>query len=67
VVGVINVLVTIPAILVIDKIGRKPLLLCGSVGMFLCQLVIGIIVAKCQDDWKAHQAAGWAAVGEYLR
>jgi MFS family permease len=64
VVGVINVLSTIPAILIIDKVGRKPLLLCGSTGMFLCQLIVGIIVAKCQHDWTAHRAAGWAAVGE---
>jgi MFS family permease len=62
VVGIINVLTTIPAILVIDKVGRKPLLICGSAGMFLCQLVTGIIVAKCSSDWQAHTAAGWAAV-----
>lgn len=53
---------TIPAILVIDKVGRKPLLICGSVGMFLCQLITGIIVAKCQSDWQGHAAAGWGAV-----
>lgn len=58
-------LVTIPAILIIDKVGRKPLLLCGSVGMFFCQLIIGIIVAKCQHDWNAHKASGWAAVGKF--
>ncbi|GKZ21086.1 hypothetical protein AbraIFM66951_002481 [Aspergillus brasiliensis] len=62
VVGIINVITTIPAVLVIDKVGRKPLLICGSLGMFACQLITGIIVAKCQSDWPSHQAAGWAAV-----
>lgn len=62
VVGVINVVTTIPALFIIDKVGRKPLLICGSTGMLLCQLVTGIIVAKCQDDWTAHRSAGWAAV-----
>ncbi|PYI12529.1 quinate permease [Aspergillus sclerotiicarbonarius CBS 121057] len=62
VVGVINVVTTIPAMFVIDKVGRKPLLICGSTGMLLCQLITGVIVAKCQDDWPAHRAAGWASV-----
>ena len=62
VVGVVNVLTTIPAMLIIDKVGRKPLLISGSIGMFLCQLITGVIAAKCQGDWEAHRAAGWAAV-----
>ena len=60
--GVINVVVTLPAIMIIDKVGRKPLLLAGSVGMFCSMLTVAIIVAKCQHDWAAHSAAGWAAV-----
>jgi hypothetical protein len=30
--------------------------------MLLCQLITGIIVAKFQDNWSVHTAAGWAAV-----
>lgn len=60
--GVINVLTTIPAILIIDRVGRKPLAYASSIGMFICQLTIGIIVALCADNWKEHAAAGWAAV-----
>lgn len=52
--------------LVIDKVGRKPLMIVGSIGMACCHLVVGIIVATCSHDWKAHVAAGWVAVSEFL-
>ncbi|VUC25263.1 unnamed protein product [Clonostachys rosea] len=62
VVGVINVLTTIPAMFIIDKVGRKKLLICGSLGMFVCQLVTGIIGAKIGTNWSENKGAGWAAV-----
>jgi MFS family permease len=62
VVGIINVLATIPAVMIIDKVGRKPLLMAGSVGMFCSMVIVAVIVAKCQHDWEHHVAAGWAAV-----
>lgn len=61
-VGIINVLATIPAIMIIDRVGRKPLLLAGSIGMFCSMIIVAVIVAKCQHDWEHHAAAGWAAV-----
>ncbi len=64
VIGIINVATTIPAIYFIDKVGRKPLMITGSVGMCICELIIGILVATCGHDWTAHAAAGWAAVGK---
>ena len=61
-VGIVNVVFTIPAILTIDKLGRRPLLLAGSALMLLAQVVAGAIVATSQDNWDAHRAAGWGAV-----
>lgn len=62
VVGVINVVATVPALFLIDRVGRRPLLIAGSVGMFIAQLIVGVIVATCSHDWAQHSAAGWAAV-----
>jgi len=62
VVGVVMLIATIPAVLYIDKIGRKPILAGGAIGMAFCHFVIGIITARDQADWAAHSAAGWAAV-----
>lgn len=60
--GVLNVLTTVPAILVLDKVGRKPLLLVGALGMLSTMLVVGVVASQFQDRWADHAAAGWAAV-----
>ncbi|KAL8710835.1 MAG: hypothetical protein Q9220_004638 [cf. Caloplaca sp. 1 TL-2023] len=62
VVGVAMFLATIPAVLYIDKLGRKPVMLAGSLGMGICHFTIAIIFAKNQHQWATHKAAGWAAV-----
>ena len=53
---------TLPAMVVIDKVGRKPMLLVGSLVMFFSMIIAGIIVAKFRHDWPDHRAAGWVAV-----
>lgn len=60
--GVCFFVATLPAMAVIDKVGRKPMLLVGSVVMWLCMVMAGIIVAKFRHDWPHHAAAGWTAV-----
>lgn len=62
VVGVAMFLATIPAVLYIDKLGRKPVMLAGAVGMALCHFIIAVIFARNQYTWAIHKAAGWAAV-----
>lgn len=63
--GVVFLISTIPGMLVIDRFGRKPMLLGGSIIMLVSMVIVGVIVAKFQHDWPHHVAAGWTAVGEY--
>ncbi|RFU33793.1 hypothetical protein B7463_g2531, partial [Scytalidium lignicola] len=62
VVGIVMFLATIPSVLWIDKLGRKPVLTIGAIGMATCHIIIAVIVAKDNDSWPLHKAAGWAAV-----
>ncbi|WP_404433746.1 sugar porter family MFS transporter [Microbacterium lacus] len=43
--SVTNIVTTIVAIMLIDKVGRKPLLLVGAIGQFACLLVLAIVFA----------------------
>ncbi|GAB1317759.1 Hexose transport-related protein [Madurella fahalii] len=62
VVGIVMLLATIPAVLWIDRVGRKPVLTIGAIGMATCHIIIAVIVAKNIGNWDQHAAAGWAAV-----
>ncbi|KDN70683.1 hypothetical protein CSUB01_11133 [Colletotrichum sublineola] len=62
VVGVVMFIATIPAVLWIDRVGRKPVLAIGAIGMGTCHLIIAVILAKNIDRFDQQPAAGWAAV-----
>lgn len=46
----------------VDKLGRKPILVSGAIGMATCHMIIAVITAENQYQWPTHVAAGWAAV-----
>jgi MFS family permease len=45
-----------------DRIGRRPLLLWGSLVMFLSHLAISVLVGK----FSSHRLEGWASVSLLL-
>lgn len=51
VVGIVMFIATIPAMLYIDKVGRKPLLAFGALAMAFCHFSIAIIFARNQYQW----------------
>jgi MFS family permease len=62
VVGIAMFIATIPAVLWIDRVGRKPVLITGAIGMATCHIIIAILFAKNANQWHEQVAAGWAAV-----
>ncbi|KAF4263327.1 hypothetical protein KXW98_008610 [Aspergillus fumigatus] len=62
VVGIVMFIATIPAVIWIDRLGRKPVLVVGAIGMAACHFVIAAIFGQNENQWDTHKAAGWAAV-----
>lgn len=60
--GIVNTLSTLPALFLIDKIGRKPLLLCGAAGTFISLVIIGGVIGGYGSTLKDHPAAGWTGI-----
>ncbi|RMY35803.1 hypothetical protein D0866_04357 [Hortaea werneckii] len=60
VVGIIDVVATIPAIMFLDRWGRRPVLMAGAVGMGISQLIVGTLYAVYNHSWAGNTSAGWA-------
>ena len=61
-IGGINLIFTVAAMLLVDKLGRKPLMLIGSGGLALLYIVVAMMLAKSSPD------VAWfllAAIGIY--
>jgi hypothetical protein len=55
-------LATIPAVLYIDQLGRKPVLIAGAIGMGVSHIIVAALDGAYSKNWAAHGAAGWVAV-----
>lgn len=60
VVGIINFFSTIPAIMFLDRWGRRKVLIIGAIGMGVSQLIVGTLIAVYKDKWATNKSAGWA-------
>ncbi|KAK4234591.1 regulatory protein GAL4 [Achaetomium macrosporum] len=60
--GIVNTLSTLPALFLIDLVGRRPLLMCGALGTFVSLVIVGAIIGAYGASLPAHQAAGWVGV-----
>lgn len=60
--GIVNTLATLPAFFLIDKVGRRPLMMCGAFGTFVSLVIVGAVIGKYGDDLPNHPTAGWVGI-----
>ncbi|KAI5991744.1 general substrate transporter [Pisolithus orientalis] len=53
---------TLPAIMLLDSVGRRPLLMSGALGCCAALLIVGSLIAAFGNDWPAHPSADRAAI-----
>lgn len=61
-IGIVQFLAVFPAIIFLDRWGRKPLLRGGSAIMAMSHFIIAILIHLFQDDWGSNTIAAWVAV-----
>ncbi|KAJ7903488.1 general substrate transporter [Mycena olivaceomarginata] len=61
VVGIAMFLATIPAVIYIDQLGRRPVLISGAFLMAGCHFIVAILTGLFHNSWSTHVAAGWVA------
>ncbi|TFK45702.1 hexose transporter [Heliocybe sulcata] len=67
--GIMNVCQLIgvtPSFLLLDRVGRRPLLLWGSVGMTICHIIVAVLVGMYTGRWETNQDKGWVGVAFIL-
>ena len=62
IVGAVNLIFTVVAILTVDKLGRKPLMIAGSLGMGICITAVGFAAYyENKDLWILYFMLGYIA------
>ncbi|KIR26193.1 galactose transporter [Cryptococcus deuterogattii 99/473] len=62
IVGIVQFVFTIPAVLFVDNFGRKPILAWGEANMAISHAIIAALVAVYGDRFTTHKSAANAAV-----
>ncbi|QGI85883.1 unnamed protein product [Fusarium fujikuroi] len=60
--GIVNTLSTLPALFLIDKLGRRPLLMYGATGTFISLVIVGGIIGGFGSGLADNKAAGWVGI-----
>ncbi|KAK5117509.1 hypothetical protein LTR85_008894 [Meristemomyces frigidus] len=60
--GILQIIFTLPAVLFLDKFGRKQFLIAGAIGMCICHVIVAALDGTFENDWPTHTSAGWASI-----
>ncbi|EEH20532.2 hypothetical protein PABG_02763 [Paracoccidioides brasiliensis Pb03] len=60
--GIVNCLSTLPALFLIDRVGRRILLMYGGAGTCISLTIVGAIIGHYGSALINHQAAAWAGM-----
>lgn len=60
--GIFEFVFTIPAVLWVDNVGRRTILITGGIGMAVCHFIVAGIIGSYSGNFENHRSAGWAAV-----
>lgn len=57
--GIVNTLSTLPALFLIDRVGRRPLLMAGALGTCISLVIVAAVIGGFGGS---SQAAGWVGI-----
>lgn len=60
--GIFEFVFTIPAVLWVDNVGRRTILIAGGIGMAVCHFIVAGIIGSYSGNFENNPGAGWAAV-----
>lgn len=60
--GIVNTLSTLPALFLIDRVGRRPLLMCGAIGCFISLAIVGGVIGGFGEGLMTNKTAGYAGI-----